>query len=96
MILALTTPEQTKLKQIMKDKPVDEARSYVVTRYFLRTLKDNPKISEALLDAADRKNVQQYFDIDYCTDIREQLSAMNGLLYFGIEPAKGVEPKVKK
>jgi hypothetical protein len=96
MILQLSSEEVNRLKQILNDKPLDEARSYLVTRYFMKKCKSKPRLSDDLFDAADRKNIQQFFDIDYCLDFNEELDAMNALLFLGIDPDKGVTPKVKK
>ena len=95
MVGGLTPQEQAQFKQIIKDKPAAEVKSYLVTRYFMRVVKTN-KRSLPKLDAAEEATIQKNFDINYCSDFNEQLDAMNALLYYGIEPARGTELKNSK
>lgn len=92
MIMELTKAEQDKLKVIMAGKPAEEARAYIVTRWFARLTK-GAKAGDVKLDDVDRDNIKKHLDIDYCVDLNEQLLLMNELLYFGIDPDKGVESK---
>jgi hypothetical protein len=86
----LSTQDRVKLKQIIKDKPAAEVKSFIVTRSFMRIVKASGR-TPPKLTSDEQATIKENFDIGYCKDFDEQLDALNALLFYGIEPARGVD-----
>ncbi len=84
LITELNAQEQTKLKQIIKNKP-SAVKAYLMTRYVLRKTKGRDAKELDTLFSKDDVAAMKYVDMDYTNTFDEQLQLYNVLLYYGID-----------
>jgi|SRR5271157_1023478 len=84
MVTELTPVDRDKLKQIIKEKPAAEVKSFLVSRYFVRkTTAASPKPPN--LDAAEIAAIRQDFYFHYCYNFSEKMDFLtNVIVYYGI------------
>lgn len=80
MVTELTAMEISKLKPIIKDKPVAEIKSFLVTRYFVRQAARSGDLPD--LDKTEIVLLQENLDLHYCYDMFEGLGVLNMALYY--------------
>jgi hypothetical protein len=93
MVTELTAVDRGKLKPIIASKPAAEAKSFLVTRWFVRMQMSSSKDIPAL-NQDEIALIKQFVDLQYCYDMREEMIAYNSMLYYqvtyGLEPARGL------
>jgi hypothetical protein len=83
MVTELTPVDRDKLKQIIKDKPADEVKKFLVTRRVIRRIAaSGPNWPE--LNAAEISEIQQNFKFSYCYNFQEQLDSFTWLMHYNI------------